>query len=151
MKLKDPLEFLKQMHLYQQFPTEPAWLINTAAVVVPWIEMLCAAALLLGVWTRGAALTVAGMLLFFGPLLVSRALGMYHHPAAGVHYSGFCDVNFNCGCGTGNVFICAKLAENTALFIGALLVLFSRSRRWSLGGRRGTARPAAPAPQPAKG
>ena len=134
MKLRDPLEFLKQMHLYNSLPTQSPQLINTVAVVLPWFEMLCALALVLGLWARGAAVSIAVMLLGFAPLLIIRALGLYHDPRGGAPYAGFCAVSFNCGCGTGDVLICAKLAENTALLAGALIVLISRSRRWSLDG-----------------
>lgn len=151
MKLRDPLEFLKQMHLYNSFPTEPPQLINAVAVVLPWFEMLCAVALVLGLWARGAAASVAVMLLGFAPPLIIRALGLYHDPPAGAPYAGFCDVSFNCGCGTGEVFICTKLAENIALLGGAILVLVSASSRFSLDGllwrrhARSTSRTHAPA------
>lgn len=125
-------EFLKQLHGYQFFPTTPPELINTIAIVVPWLEMLCAAALVLGIFIRGSAATIIAMLLFFYPLLILRALGLLHDPSQ--HFASFCDVKFDCGCGTGVVYICPKLAENTALLLGALIALLSRSRRWCLEG-----------------
>lgn len=145
MKLRDPIEFLKQLYGYAFFGPLPRQVVNTTAVVVPWIELLCAVALVLGFWLRGAALTIVGMLLFFYPLLIHRAVGLLHDPPAGQHYAGFCDVAFDCGCGTGVVFICAKLAENTSLLAGAILILLSRSRRWTLDGRRARARGVRPA------
>ena len=134
MKLRDPYEFLKQTSLYNILPTNPPLWLNLTAIVVPYLELLCAVALILGFWRRGAALIVAGMLLFFTPMLFVRALGMYAHPAAGVTYSWFCAVKFDCGCGTGEVFICRKLAENIGLLLGALIVLFSASSRFCLSG-----------------
>ena len=53
-KLADPLNFLKQVHEYGIFPTQPPELINSLAVIVPWLEMCCAVALLLGIFVRGA-------------------------------------------------------------------------------------------------
>jgi uncharacterized membrane protein YphA (DoxX/SURF4 family) len=128
MKLRDPMNFLKQIHLYGILPTEPALYLNLTATILPWLELLCAAALLLGVFVRGAALTINGMLLFFTPMLFLRAWGIYQGGAAGP----FCAIKFDCGCGTGEVFICSKLAENILLQIGALVALFSRSRRLCL-------------------
>ncbi len=126
MKLLDPFEFLKQLRLYEMFPEHPPYLINVIAVVVPWLEMLCALGLLLGVLRKGAAVLITGMLLFFAPILLIRAWGLYTAP--GADFASFCDVRFDCGCGTGEVYICSKMVENTLLLIGAVIVLFSRSR-----------------------
>lgn len=131
-KLRDPLEYLKQTRDYHILPADPALWLNLTALVMPWLELTCAIALLLGIGRRGAALIINGMLLFFTSMLFLRALGMYHHPDPGIVYQSFCDVNFNCGCGTGVVFICSKLAENIALQIGALIALFSASHRFCL-------------------
>ena len=70
------------------------------------------------------------MLLFFAPLLLWRAWVEFGNPAN--HFATFCDVKFDCGCGTGEVFICHKMLENTALQIAALVPMFSGSRRWCL-------------------
>jgi uncharacterized membrane protein YphA (DoxX/SURF4 family) len=128
MKLRDPMNFLKQVHLYGILPTEPSLYLNLTAAVLPWLELLCGVALLLGVCVRGAALTVNGMLLFFTPVLFLRAWGIYQGGTVG----SFCAVKFDCGCGSGEVFICPKLAENVVLQIGALVALFSASRRFCL-------------------
>ncbi len=130
-KIVEPIDFMKLTHAYGVLP-EQAPFLNITAIAVPWIEMVCAAALLLGVCVRGAALTTLAMLLFFTPLLLMRAWGLYGDPAAG--FDSFCAVKFDCGCGTGEVFICAKMIENVLLKIGVLIALFSRSRRFCLPG-----------------
>ncbi|MCK4343165.1 MAG: DoxX family membrane protein [Phycisphaerae bacterium] len=130
-KLLDPIEFLKQTREYHLVPEDPPIFLTLTAVVVPWLELLCAAALILGVYARGAAATLLAMLLFFAPLLLIRAWHLYQDPAGG--FATFCAVEFDCGCGTGEVFICAKTLENTALMVGALLALLSRSKRFCLG------------------
>ena len=43
---------------------------------------------------------------------------------------GFCTIHFDCGCGTGRVWICGKLLENAAL-IGFATVLV-----WFGGGKK---------------
>lgn len=131
-KLVDPLGFLKQVHEYGIFPTQPPELINTLAIIMPWLEMFCAVALLLGVFVRGAGTLVFGMLLFFAPLLLWRAWSEYGDPAN--HFATFCAVKFDCGCGTGEVFICRKMLENTSLQIAALIPMLTGSRRWCLAG-----------------
>lgn len=142
MKLRDPVEFLKQIHVYNLAPTEPALLVNMLAVTLPWLELLCAAAVLLGVGRRGGALLIALMLLFFTPLILHRGLTLYGAP--GASYASFCAVSFDCGCGTGVVFVCRKLAENCALLAGALYLIFARSRCLSLAALW-SRRPSAPA------
>ncbi|MBU0640489.1 MAG: hypothetical protein KKB50_16625 [Planctomycetes bacterium] len=129
MKISDPFEFLKQVHAYGIVPESPVYLLNSVAIVLPMLEIVCAAALLLGLWVRGAATVIGLMLLAFLPALLYRAWIIYQ---AGD--MAFCDVCFDCGCGTGVVCICHKAAENTALFVGALIGLFSCSRRWCLSG-----------------
>lgn len=125
MKLAQPPEFLKQLLEYEVLRLAPP-IPNVTAVVVPWLELLCALAVILGIFLRGAAVMLLGMLLLFLPLLVLRAWGLYTAP--GSEFASFCDVKFDCGCGTGVVYICSKLAENTALKVGAVVILLSRSR-----------------------
>lgn len=127
-KLLDPFEFLKQLREYQVFPEHPPLLINSAAAIVPWFEMTCAVALLVGLGVRAAGILITGMLLFFGPILLIRAWDLFN----GGTYASFCDVRFDCGCGTGEVYICSKMIENTALFLCALIPIFSSSRRFCL-------------------
>jgi len=130
MKLMDPINFLKLTHQYGVLPASPPALLNLTAVVMPWVELVCAAALLLGLTTRGAALVVVGLLLFFTPLLALHAWGLYTDPTR--HFASYCAVKFDCGCGTGEVFICRKLAENIALLAAALIPLLSGSKRFCL-------------------
>lgn len=131
MKLQDPIEFLKLTREYGVLPTDPPILLNLTAVVMPWLEMVCAVALFLGLFRRGAALLLTGMMLFFTPLVIWHAIGLYNAAPPG-QYASFCEVCFDCGCGTGVVCICYKAAENTALLLGSLVALFSRSHRFTL-------------------
>jgi uncharacterized membrane protein YphA (DoxX/SURF4 family) len=145
MKLRDPINFLKLTRNYGVVPPHPPIFLNLIAVAMPCLEMVCAVALLLGIARRGAALLVSGMLLFFTPMLFVRAWGMLTAP--GSAFATFCAVKFDCGCGTGEVFICGKLAENIALLLGALLVLFSNSQRFCLAALWSSARPTSAVPQ----
>ena len=59
----------------------------------------------------------------------------------------FCSVNFDCGCGTGVVFVCDKLAENCGLLLLSVVAIVSRSRRFCLSEvflRRPVPQPASP-------
>jgi len=74
-KLADPPGFAQAIWNYQ---LAPGWLIHPAALTLPWLELLCGAALCLGVWARAAAAWLAALLLvFLAALSVNLAR---HHP-----------------------------------------------------------------------
>jgi uncharacterized membrane protein YphA (DoxX/SURF4 family) len=62
VKVLDPLDFAQNIRNYQ-LVGQP--LSFVAAIVLPWLEILAGLALILGVWTRGAALAITGLLVFF--------------------------------------------------------------------------------------
>jgi putative oxidoreductase len=61
-KLQHPATFALSIATYQILPLS---LINLMAIVLPWLELLAALGLLLGVLTRASALCVAGMCVIF--------------------------------------------------------------------------------------
>ena len=62
-KLADPTEFLSSIYAYQM-PLPPS-LLQGAAVVLPWLELLCGLLLLANVWSETALATVIGLLVIF--------------------------------------------------------------------------------------
>jgi uncharacterized membrane protein YphA (DoxX/SURF4 family) len=121
-KALDPVGFLKLVHAYDlvTFPL----LLNLIASILPWFEVFCGLFLLLGVAVRGTALVSGVMLVAFTLLVLRRALAL--------HASGslsFCAIKFDCGCGAGEVFICRKLVENTALALASLGLAFLQQHR----------------------
>ena len=62
-KLANPTEFLGSINAYQ-LPL-PQDLFKVAAVVLPWVELLCGLLLLSGLWTETALVIVTGLLVFF--------------------------------------------------------------------------------------
>lgn len=126
-KIADPVAFLKLVREYDLVPTSMPWLLNVLAVGLPWLEVACGALLLLGVALRGTALTVLGMLVTFTAAIVLRALSI--QAADGV---AFCSIAFDCGCGSGEVFVCSKIPQNLGLMVLAAVALASRSRRFCL-------------------
>ena len=126
-KVADPVGFLKQIHLYDLLPESPGIFLNATAIVLPWVEIVCGVALLVGVLLRGAALTLAAMLLVFTPAIFLRALAMMADTG-----TPFFELSFDCGCGAGEVVTWTKLLENTLLFLTTILILLSRSRRFCL-------------------
>jgi uncharacterized membrane protein YphA (DoxX/SURF4 family) len=127
----DPVSFLKLVRQYDMVQTP--FLLNSIAAALPWFEVFCGALLLAGIAVRGTALTLAGVLIPFTAVVWHRALVLQAARAI-----PFCAVKFDCGCGTGEVFICGKLLENAGLILLAFWLLAGRGRclalRYSLAG-----------------
>ena len=124
-KALHPVDFLKLLHQYDL--TQNAWLLNFIAAALPWFELFCGLLLLAGVAVRGTALTLTVMLVPFTLLVLQRALllrAVWHIP--------FCAVKFDCGCGTGEVFICRKVAENCLLFLLSCWLVSGPGRKFAL-------------------
>lgn len=62
-KVANPTEFLGSIYAYQ-LPL-PRALLQVAAVVLPWVELLCGLLLLAGFWRQTALLTVTGLMGLF--------------------------------------------------------------------------------------
>lgn len=126
-KVVDPAAFLKAIRLYGVFPEDPAIFINATAIILPWLEIVCGAALVLGLFRRGAGLLIALMLCVFTPVILLQALAVM-----GEEGISFFAVEFDCGCGTGDDIIWIKLCKNTGLFVLALFTVLSQSTRYSV-------------------
>lgn len=124
-KALDPVGFLKLVHAYD-LVTDPL-LLNLIAGILPWFELFCGLLLLLGVAVRGTALVSGVMLVAFTLMVLRRALAL--HASGGL---AFCAIKFDCGCGAGEVFICRKLTENTALALVSLGLVFLQQHHFCL-------------------
>ncbi len=62
LKIADPLGFARDI---SGFRLVPAWAALLIALVLPWLEALCAAFLVLGPWRRTSAILIALMLAGF--------------------------------------------------------------------------------------
>ena len=124
-KALHPVEFLKLVRQYEMV-TQPE-LLNSIAALLPWFEAFCGLLLLAGVAVRGSALMLLGMLVPFTLLVLRRALAIH-----AVQGTPFCAVEFDCGCGAGEVLICTKLLENCALSFLSGWLLTGRGRKLCL-------------------
>lgn len=117
MKALDPVGFLK---LAREFDLlHPAWVLNAVAAVLPWFEVFCGLLLLLG-WKARAAAFVQGIALIAFTLAIAwRAWTLRQQTGV-----AWCALRFDCGCGTGEVAVCAKLLENVGLLALAAFVAF---------------------------
>ncbi len=128
-KALDPVGFMKMVREYHMVPDHPPILLNLIAAVLPWLEVFCGLMLIAGVALRGTALLLLVMLVGFTLAVTLRALGIYH-----TQHLPFCAIKFNCGCGTGEEWICHKVPKNLGLCLISVIILVSASRRFCLRG-----------------
>ncbi len=124
-KVMDPVEFIKLIRLYHVVSTPVV--LNFIAITLPWFEVFCGLLLLTGIAVRGTALLLVAMLIPFTLAILRRALEV-----AATGHLPFCAVKFDCGCGSGEVLICGKLIENTALVLVAIWILSRSDHRFGL-------------------
>jgi uncharacterized membrane protein YphA (DoxX/SURF4 family) len=124
-KALDPVAFLKIVRQYDM--VHDPWLLNAIAAGLPWFEVFCGLFLCAGIAVRGSALALILMLLPFTAIVIRRALELQSVLAI-----RFCAVKFDCGCGTGEVFICHKILENALLTLLAAWLLAGNGRRGCL-------------------
>lgn len=122
-KLPVPTDFLKSIEAYDILPTRPPWLLNGSALLLPWLEIVCGIALVLGRLARAAALLAFATLTVFTAAILVRSFQVM--AAEG---TPFLELAFDCGCGSGTVIIWQKLLLNGALIALTALVAFRRDR-----------------------
>ena len=124
-KALDPVDFLKLLRQYDL--TQSSLLLNSLAAALPWFEVFCGLLLLAGIAVRGTALTLMAMLAPFTWVVLHRALLLQ-----AAQNIPFCAVEFDCGCGEGEEFICRKLLENFLLILLSGWLLAGHGRQLSL-------------------
>jgi len=74
VKIADPLGFAQDIRNYRLVGQSLSFIV---AIVLPWLEVLAGVFLIAGIWKRGAALAISGLLVFFIVLtLVTMARGL---------------------------------------------------------------------------
>lgn len=116
VKIGDPQQFAFGIEAYRLVPEDAKHLTALGAFVVPWMELIVGAMLVLGVWSRSAAavaLSLMGLFVYAVWSVIAR------------------DLDVTCGCFgkmkgpfgcEGPVGMC-KLAENLTLFASALALV----------------------------
>jgi len=143
-KLQDPVAFLKVVRQYEIVPVAWHSLLNSSAVLVPWIELLGGAALIAGIGLRGIGAVMFLMLIAFTATVFWRAWEIMQTTG-----EPFMKISFDCGCGTGPQIIWRKLLENVGLILLSLAIVLSKSRMLCLSTLLARSAPgkAAPAPE----
>lgn len=117
-----PEDFLKIIRQYDLIQNHV--LLNAVAAVLPWFEVFCGGLLLAGIAVRGTATLLMLLLGVFTWMVIQRALSIMSLKSI-----PFCAVQFNCGCGTGEILICGKIAENFCLVaLAVCLIALNRNR-----------------------
>lgn len=109
-KITEPNAFAKNILNYLIVPTP---LVNIMALVLPWVELFCGVALVLGLWVRTTAVLTGTLLVVF---IVAVSMAMIQ------------GLNINCGCfsqtGEGTKVGWPKVFENTGLTLLAVWMVF---------------------------
>lgn len=114
VKLAEPRDFLFSIKGFKILPESHA-MLEALAFMVPWTEMVCAIALIIGFWGRAAAIVIGGMLVVFvGAILSVLVRGM------SVECGCFGDFSFLCP--PGAIGWC-NIGQNALLFAIALPVM----------------------------
>ncbi len=91
-KITTPAEFARIIYNYHLLPGE---LVNLAALIMPWMELICGIALIAGIYRRGSIVIINLMLVIFA---VAIAINLIR------------GVNLECGC-----FSVSSRAKSNAL------------------------------------
>lgn len=115
MKLYDLQAFNDSVRAFELVPDNADHAIVLLTFIVPWIELLCGTLLLLGLWTRSAALVLSFLLIcFIG--------GVFSVLARGMHVTCGCFGKFEVPC-TGPIGTC-HIVRNTVLLAVSVVVLW---------------------------
>ncbi|MEJ2658165.1 MAG: MauE/DoxX family redox-associated membrane protein [Desulfobacterales bacterium] len=116
-KIMSPMDFAKIIYGYNLFPE---FLINLIAIILPFVELIAGIFLLLGIYSRSAALIINGLLLSFILILTINIIRGHE---------------FDCGCfsadKTGSpVMMVAR--DGIYLLMGLQVLLFNGIRKGCL-------------------
>jgi uncharacterized membrane protein YphA (DoxX/SURF4 family) len=117
-KIAGPSEFAMQVATYQILPLS---LVNLQAIALPWVELLTGVLLVLGLWTRPAALVTCGMnAMFIAAIAMALAA----------------DLQLQCGCfssaDAGHEMSPDLLVRDALFFAAGALLVARRPDRFTL-------------------
>ena len=128
VKVGDTHAFLKAVKGYGILPLDPPFLLNSVAVVLPWVEVVIGLLLVLGHARRAGGLLSFILLVVFTASIGKLTLDyMALHPE-----QAFLTIELDCGCGAGATNVAKKFAENAGLIVLSAWLMLSRSRRFKI-------------------
>jgi len=117
-KIIEPAQFAKVIYGYYLFPP---FSINFIAIVLPFLELFCGLALVLGIYPRSAALVINFLLIAF---IVALSINLIRGQ------------EFDCGCFSfserGYTYSVRETLIRDIVFfgLGLLVIFFSHHRKW---------------------
>ena len=113
VKIADPLGFAEDIRNYRLVGQALSFAV---ALVLPWLEVLAGAFLVVGLWKRGAALAITVLLVFFIVLtLVTMARGL--------------DVDCGCFGSLSRKSGWSVVLEDLGMLVLSLTLLFDRTKK----------------------
>ena len=113
VKIGNPLDFAQDIRNYRLVGQALSFVV---AIVLPWLEILAGAFLIAGIWKRGAALVITGLLVFFIILtLVTMARGL--------------DVDCGCFGSLSRKSGWSVVLEDLGMLVLSLTLLFDRTKK----------------------
>lgn len=116
-KIIDPVSFFKAIREYNLISDELYPILNLVVSAIPITEALAAFCLITGLWRRAAGIIVSGLIALFSIAILLRTFNIMAEQNI-----SFAEVEFDCGCGSGEVIIWQKIIMNIALIV---IILFS--------------------------
>jgi uncharacterized membrane protein YphA (DoxX/SURF4 family) len=117
VKIPEPILFAQTVRAYNVLPL---FLVNSYAIVVPWIEVVTGICLILGFWTRSSALVSFLLLFSFG---VALGVNLYR------------GADLSCGCfsldGTGGS-LQEAMVRDVFLILGSISLFLARGIPFSI-------------------
>lgn len=114
LKLENPQSFVDSIKAFKVFDLDTqSHLVVLAAFTIPWLEMLCGVLLVIGLWTRAAALALS-------VLLAAFTVGVISVLYRGLDVSCGCFGKYEWPC-TGSIGAC-HVVRNSVLLLASLLV-----------------------------
>jgi uncharacterized membrane protein YphA (DoxX/SURF4 family) len=124
VKLQQPQVFLSSVLAFKVIPDHADHLVKLTTFAVPWVEIVAAACLVLGFWTRAGAAVLALTLLGFIGLIISVL-------ERGMSVKCGCFGRFQLFC-AGDTLAWCNVWQNSALLAVALLILILGPGRFAL-------------------
>lgn len=122
-KIVSPGAFAHQIYNYKVLPP---WAINPLAITLPWLQLFCGIALVVGRWTQGASLLILLMLLAFQGAVASALIR---------------GLNISCGCFKSGGAAATWWTFARDLLLLAVAFIVNRHSRESHAGRPGGGNP----------
>ncbi len=119
-KITDPATFARAIDNYHILPYG---LENSAAIVLPWLEVILGISIIIGFMVDGAAGLSLGLMIMFITAIIIAILRGY---------------NIECGCGLrpGEMVGVGKVIEDLFYIVMCVLLIFRSEKRWEIGTNR---------------